>query len=487
MASPRPATQRRKEEGEKISSVTRDRAQLAKAYIEGRFSKLKEEEEGRREEWQELNKIMDELCLSSSERSMIKQEILHKEAELLREKRQKITVYDFESIAIIGKGAFGEVRVVRKKGTGEVFALKKMDKAEMVCKNQIQHIKAERDVLAHSENPWIVDLKCSFQDEKYLYLAMEYLGGGDFMNLLIKKNILTEAESRFYIAEIILAVDSVHKMNYIHRDLKPDNILIDNRGHIKLSDFGLSKQAEIFPSQHREVLRKLEEERMKQYVDKRNEFHRNRKLAFSTVGTPDYIAPEVFSRQGYTETVDWWSVGVMLFEMLVGYPPFYADKPKEVCQKIINWQNYFTIPREARLSHAAIDLIRKLICESNTRLGIRGVAEIKAHPFFAGIDWNNIRNQEAPYAPELRGDTDISNFEQFEETEPFYPPISNKKRPQKKDVNFVGYTFKKDVEKQRTGLTSAIEELEAIRASSARENQPINYIPSSEELYNGEL
>lgn len=304
MASPRPATQRRKEEIDKISSVTRDRAQLAKAYIEGRFSKLKEEETERREEWQELNKIMDELGLSVQERSMIRQEILHKEADHLRERRQKITVYDFEPISIVGKGAFGEVRVVRKKASGDILALKKMDKAEMVFKNQMQHIKAERDVLANSQNQWIVDLKYSFQDEKYLYLAMEYLAGGDFMNLLIKKNILSEAESRFYISEIILAVDSVHKMNYIHRDLKPDNILIDNRGHIKLSDFGLSKQADINPQNHREVLRKLEEERLKQHVDKRNDFQRSRKLAFSTVGTPDYIAPEVFSRQGYTETVD---------------------------------------------------------------------------------------------------------------------------------------------------------------------------------------
>lgn len=174
--------------------------------------------------------------------------------------------------------------------------------------------------------------------------------------------------------------------------------------------------------------------------------------------------------------------------MMVGYPPFYADKPKEVCQKIINWQKHFSIPREARLSQSAVDLIRKLICESNTRLGIRGVAEIKAHPFFAGVDWNNIRDQESPYVPELRGDADTSNFEQFEEAEPFYPPISsNKKRSHKKDINFVGYTYKKDVEKQQSGLASALEELEAIRSQTSRENQPINYIPSSEELYNGEM
>lgn len=430
---------------------------------------------------------MEELSLNQAERQMIKQEILHREAEQMRQKRQKITIFDFESVAIIGRGAFGEVRVVRKKNTGEIFALKKMDKAEMLLKNQVQHIKAERDVLASSKNPWIVELKYSFQDEKYLYLAMEYLAGGDLMTLLIRRNVLTEAEGQFYIAEIILSVDSIHKMNYIHRDLKPDNILIDNRGHIKLSDFGLSKHAEINPNQTREALRKLEEARLKQYVERRSEFQRNRKLAFSTVGTPDYIAPEVFSRQGYNETVDWWSVGVILFEMLVGYPPFYADKPRDVCQKILSWQKYFVIPRDARLSNAATDLIRKLICEPNTRLGVRGVAEIKAHPFFAGVDWNNIRTIQAPHIPELTGPTDISNFEQYEEAEPFYPPISNKKRPQRKDINFIGYTFKREVELQQTGLETALHELESIRVSTSREAQPKSYIPTSEELYNGML
>lgn len=153
-----------------------------------------------------------------------------------------MTIRDFESIAIIGKGAFGEVRVCRHKQTGEIVAIKKMKKEEMHKKNQVLHVRAERDVLSEARNPWIVELKYSFQDDTYLYLAMEYLPGGDLMSLLMKKDILTEHEARFYISQLVISIESVHKLKCIHRDLKPDNVLIDKDGHIKLSDFGLSKK-----------------------------------------------------------------------------------------------------------------------------------------------------------------------------------------------------------------------------------------------------
>ena len=297
------------------------------------------------------------------------------------------------------------------------------------------------------------------------------------MTLLIRKNILSEVEARFYIAECILAIESIHKMNYIHRDIKPDNILIDSKGHIKISDFGLSKMAEITPTT--EVLEKLEEDsRHKQKIEQRAEFRRNRKLAYSTVGTPDYIAPEVFSRNGYSECVDWWSIGVILYEMLVGYPPFYAEKPADICHKILSWQKYFVIPRDARLSSQASDLIRRLVCESPIRLGNGGAHEIKAHAFFTGVDWKNIRNTAAPYAPQLASETDTSNFDQFEETEPFYPP-QNKKRT-RKDPHFIGYTFKREDELQRNGLEVAMEELEEVKSSMGKSDK---YIPASEDLY----
>jgi len=217
-----------------------------------------------------------------------------------------------------------------------------MKKNEMIYKNQVAHVRAERDILAHADNPWIVELKCSFQDEKYLYLVMEFLQGGDLMTLLMEKDILSEEMSRFYIAETVLAVESVHSYNYIHRDLKPDNLLIGRTGHTKLSDFGLCKHVEIKAKNFEKVNENIRRDGLgseesnksgmnKNLFSKRSEYKRNRKLAYSTVGTPDYIAPEVFGQQGYNETVDWWSVGAILFEMLVGYPPFFSDDPSVTC------------------------------------------------------------------------------------------------------------------------------------------------------------
>lgn len=184
---------------------------------------------------------MDNLNLLSPVKQRIKDEILKKEAESYRIKRQKMTVYDFKPMSIIGKGAFGEVRVCVNIKNNEVVAIKKLRKEEMHRKNQIIHVRNEKEILAKASEEWIVGLKASFQDEKYLYLVMDYLPGGDLMSQLMKKDIFTEEEGKFYMAELVLAVESVHKLNCIHRDLKPDNILIDSKGHIKLSDFGLSK------------------------------------------------------------------------------------------------------------------------------------------------------------------------------------------------------------------------------------------------------
>ena len=175
--------------------------------------------------------------------------------------------------------------------------MKKMKKAEMLYKNQVSHVKAERDVLIKAKNPWVVELKCSFQDEKHLYLIMEFLPGGDLMTLLMRKDILSEEESRFYIGETILAIEIIHNLNYIHRDLKPDNILLDKNGHVKLTDFGLCKHAEIRPQRMTEVRQEgfsANFNQLKSVLDKKLGYKRSRQLAYSTVGTPDYIAPEVF-------------------------------------------------------------------------------------------------------------------------------------------------------------------------------------------------
>lgn len=412
---------------------------------------------------------MTKLGLAKEEQDIITKEILHREAELNRKWRLKVSIRDFEPIAIIGKGAFGEVRLVRAKKTNEILAMKKMKKNEMIAKNQVQHVKAERDVLTKSTNNWIVDLKYSFQDENHLYLVMEYLPGGDLMTLLIRKEILQEEEARFYMSEIVLAIDNVHKLNYIHRDLKPDNVLIDKEGHIKLSDFGLCKHAEIKPLNADTLLKKQEMGiplNPKTTADKKQAFKRNRQLAFSTVGTPDYIAPEVFGQGGYNEAVDWWSAGVILFEMLVGYPPFFSDDPSITCQKIIHWKKTLVIPPDANLSPAATDLIRKLICDADHRLGKSSVEEIKTHPFFEGVDWEHLKNNKSPYVPAIKSETDTSNFDKFEEDKnnPFYPEEKKKKKGTKIDINFIGYTFQKDFQEEKDIIMKAFEDPQVLKA-----------------------
>ena len=332
---------------------------------------------------------MTELNIPEDQASKIKQEILHKEGENLRKKRQKISIFDFVPIKIIGKGAFGEVRVCKYIPTGDLVAIKKMKKEEMHKKNQVLHVRAERDALSEAKNQWIVELKFSFQDQKFLYLGMEYLPGGDLMTLLMAKDILPEQDAKFYAAEMVLAIESVHDMGYIHRDLKPDNVLIDKDGHIKLSDFGLSKKLEVFLDKNNKFFNNNTQdskynnsklsysEQFRQFKNLKSK--KRRQKAFSTVGTPDYIAPEVFKQKGYGQEIDWWSLGVIMFEMMIGYPPFYSDSSTETCKKILDWENNLEIRDEVNISKDAVDILKKLINNPEKRLGKNGANRT---PFF---------------------------------------------------------------------------------------------------------
>ena len=295
----------------------------------------------------------------------------------------------------------------------------------------------------------------------------------------MKKDILTEDEARFYTAEMILAVDSVHKLNCIHRDLKPDNILIDKKGHIQLSDFGLSKIAEknFFPMTETNIdqvksnnkddpitlIKKNSNKNISSINSLKNK-KRTRLMAYSTVGTPDYIAPEVFGQNGYGQEVDWWSIGVMFFEMVVGYPPFFSENPSDTCKKILKWKQYFSIPNDANLSPEAKSLIKSLVTTPENRLGYNGVEEIKKHPFFKGINWDNIRNVKAPFIPDIKNDYDTKYFDTFPEQESFYPPESKKRK--RKDINYAGYTFNRDIENMKDGFIQALEVLEVVKKTT---------------------
>ncbi|KAK9811663.1 hypothetical protein WJX72_007923 [[Myrmecia] bisecta] len=396
-----------------------------------------------------LQRDLQQEVLSEDEKQNIIQALEQKERDYTRLQRQRLAADDFEPLTIIGRGAFGEVRVCRERSTGKIFAMKKLKKQEMLRRGQVDHVKAERNVLAEVHNPYVVKLFYSFQDEDFLYLVMEYLPGGDVMTLLMRKDILSEEETCFYIAETVLAIESIHKHNYIHRDIKPDNLLLDAGGHMKLSDFGLCKPVDVT-----KLPTLLEEEAMSSgelsamptpqrgsQTENLAHWQQNRrKLAFSTVGTPDYIAPEVLLKKGYGMECDWWSVGAIMFEMMVGYPPFYSDDPMTTCRKIVNWRTCLRFPEEVRLPTAAKNLIERLLCDVDDRLGTHGVQDIKNHAFFRGMDWDNLYRSRSPFVPIVEHELDTQNFEHFDDE--LHTASSGGKRWARADANFIGYTYK---------------------------------------------
>lgn len=473
---------------EVFTEETLAKARTAKIYIEHLYKvqsqNVKERRDRRAKLEQELQAYGSQLSEEQRRAALAEHEM--REREYSRLQRQRLCMDDFEPLKLIGKGAFGEVRICRDRSTGKLVAVKKLRKAEMVRRGQVDHVKAERNVLAEVQHHSIVKLYYSFQDEEFLYLVMEYLPGGDMMTLLIRKEILPEGWARFYLAQTVVALDAIHAAGYIHRDIKPDNLLLDALGHMKLSDFGLCKPVDVStlpafaageqggvggapgvalppspsPRSQGEQLRHWQENR--------------RKLAFSTVGTPDYIAPEVLMKKGYGMECDWWSVGAIAYEMMVGFPPFYSDDPMTTCRKIVNWRTYLRFPPEAEaaLSPAARDFISRLLCDVEDRLGSHGgAAQLRAHPFFAGVDWQHLYEQRPPYRPLVEHELDTQNFEQYEDEGAGLAPGGSRSRPIA-DPNFIGYTYKnwdavhskeakQRVKEQRTAARPSINQLAA--------------------------
>ncbi|XP_058530347.1 myotonin-protein kinase isoform X2 [Ochotona princeps] len=313
-----------------------------------------------------------------------------------RLKEVRLQREDFEILKVIGRGAFSEVAVVKMKQTGQVYAMKIMNKWDMLKRGEVSCFREERDVLVNGDRRWITELHFAFQDENYLYLVMEYYVGGDLLTLLSKFGERIPAEmARFYLAEIVMAIDSVHQLGYVHRDIKPDNILLDRCGHIRLADFG-------------SCLKLRADGTVRSLV---------------AVGTPDYLSPEILQAVGggpgagsYGPECDWWALGVFAYEMFYGQTPFYADSTAETYGKIVHYQEHLTLPlADLGVPEEARDLIQRLLCPPETRLGRQGAADFQKHPFFLGLDWDGLRDSMPPFIPDFEGATDTCNFDVVED------------------------------------------------------------------------
>ncbi|KAJ4946965.1 hypothetical protein JOQ06_009008 [Pogonophryne albipinna] len=358
--------------------------QAFKFFMEQHVENILKNHQTRIRRRKQLESEMQRVGLSSEAQEQMRMMLCQKESNYIRLKRAKMDKSMFKRIKMLGIGAFGEVCLARKEDTGALYAMKTLRKKDVLLRNQVAHVKAERDILAEADNEWVVRLYYSFQDRDNLYFVMEYIPGGDMMSLLIRLGIFKEELAQFYIAELTCAVESVHKMGFIHRDIKPDNILIDRDGHIKLTDFGLCTG---FRWTHDSKYYQSAPEPL----ERRKAREHQRCLAHSLVGTPNYIAPEVLLRTGYTQLCDWWSVGVILYEMVVGQPPFLANTPVETQMKVINWKNMLNIPPMAKLSPEASDSHREVVPQPRRDRRLAAAA--------------------APYVPTIAHSTDTSNFD----------------------------------------------------------------------------
>ncbi|KAI8325885.1 AGC/AKT protein kinase [Martensiomyces pterosporus] len=323
-----------------------------------------------------------------------------------------LSIDQFDLLKVIGKGSFGKVMQVRKLDTGRIYAMKILSKSKIVMRSEVAHTLAERNVLAKINHPFIVPLKFSFQTPEKLYLVLAFINGGELFHHLQREGRFDQHRSRFYAAELLSALDCLHSYNVIYRDLKPENILLDYSGHIALCDFGLCK------------LNMSDNETTNTFC-----------------GTPEYLAPELLQGRGYTKTVDWWTFGVLLYEMMTGLPPFYDENVNEMYRRIL--EDELVFPDD--MGNRAKSLLRGLLQrDPRRRLGNNGAAEIKDQPFFAEINWDCLvgKQYEPPFKPSVASAVDTSNFdEEFTAEPPQDSYIADSNLSETVQEQFVGFTY----------------------------------------------
>ncbi|KAK5166856.1 Serine/threonine-protein kinase [Saxophila tyrrhenica] len=339
--------------------------------------------------------------------------------KFVENRQRSLKIEDFDLLKVVGKGSFGKVMQVMKKDTSRIYALKTIRKQHIISRSEVAHTLAERSVLAQINNPFIVPLKFSFQSPEKLYLVLAFVNGGELFHHLQKEQRFDINRSRFYAAELLCALECLHGFGVIYRDLKPENILVDYVGHIALCDFGLCKLD-------------MKDE------DKTNTF----------CGTPEYLAPELLHGQGYTKAVDWWTLGVLLYEMLTGLPPFYDENTNEMYRKILAEPLHF--PGPEIVPPAARDLLTRLLDRDATkRLGTNGASEIKAHPFFHSIDWRKLldRKYEPSFKPNVLDERDTANFDkEFTSEAPTDSYVEGPMLSQTMQQQFAGWSYNRPVE-----------------------------------------